>query len=462
MASKKPSGPRCAAIVGPYLSGKTTLLESILHLCGSTNRKGSVTDGNTVGDGSPEARARNMSVEINVASAEFLGEQWTFLDSPGSVELAQEMQSSLAVADAAIVVCEPGVDKVLGLTRLLLELDSGNIPYIIFINKIDGTEAKVKETFDAIQALSERPLVLREIPTRADGKITGYVDLVSERAFAYKDGGPSDLVKIAESDTVRKNEERTVLMESLADFNDELMEQLLEDIVPATDEIYDNLTKELQDASIVPVFFGSAELDHGIKRLMKALRHETQDVSVTANRLGLDGGEAMSQVFKVYNGAQSGKLSLARVWCGSIADGTTLNGNRVSGIFKMVGQQQEKISEAVAGQVVALGRLDNIKVGDVLSPSGKAEGTVWPAALKPVYGLAIKTNKREDEVKLAGALAKVIEEDLSLTYSPNPDTGELVIRGQGETHLRIALDRLKNRNKLEVTAKLPLVAYKES
>ena len=156
MASKTLSGPRCVAIVGPYLSGKTTLLESILHLCGTTNRKGSVTDGNTVGDSAPEARARNMSVEVNLATTEYLGEEWNFLDNPGSVELIGESYCSLSVADAAIVVCEPGAEKVLAVTRLLLDLDEKSIPYTIFINKIDGTEPNVKETFDALQGLTER------------------------------------------------------------------------------------------------------------------------------------------------------------------------------------------------------------------------------------------------------------------------------------------------------------------
>ena len=462
MASKTLSGPRCVAIVGPYLSGKTTLLESILHLCGTTNRKGSVTDGNTVGDSAPEARARNMSVEVNLATTEYLGEEWNFLDNPGSVELIGESYCSLSVADAAIVVCEPGTDKVLAVTRLLLDLDEKGIPYTIFINKIDGTEPNVKKTFDALQGLTERPLVLREIPLRDGDQITGYVDLVSERAYAYKAGQPSDLIEIPESESRRKNEERTILLESLADFDDELLEQLLEDIIPGTDEVYQNLAKDMQDGSIVSVFFGSAENDNGIKRLMKALRHETPEIAQTTERLGISEGEAMAQVFKVYHGAQSGKLCMARILRGEFSDGTTLNGTRISGIFKMLGQQQSKVSNASAGELVALGRMDDIKAGTTLSASGNADGPNWPSALKSVYALAIHTNNRNDEVKLAGALAKVVEEDQSLSYGPNPDTGEMVLRGQGETHLRITLDRLQNRNKLEVSAKLPQVAYKES
>ena len=179
--------------------------------------------------------------------------------------MIQETRTNLSMADAAVVVCEPGVEKVLAVTRLLLDLDEKGMPYTIFINKIENTEAKVKETFDALQKLTERPLVLREIPLRDEEQITGYVDLVSERAYSYKAGEPSDLIEIPEAESGRKDEERMILLESLADFNDALLEQLLEDVIPGTDDIYNDLAKDFQDGLIVPVFFGSAENDNGVK-----------------------------------------------------------------------------------------------------------------------------------------------------------------------------------------------------
>ena len=463
MATKPKSAPRCAAIVGPYLSGKTTLLEAILNACGAVNRRGKVTDGNTVGDSAPEARARNMSVELNIATTEYLGDEWSFIDCPGSVELYQDALCAIQIADIAVVVVEPGHDKAMAATRIMKILDQQGTPYCIFINKMDHLEAKVKESLEALQDLTDRPLVLREIPIRDGDTLSGYVDLVSERAYKWNESGPSDLIEIPDEVSGRKEEERTVMLESLADFNDDFMEQLLEDVIPPTDEVYANLTQDSQDGNIVPVFFGSAEHESGVLRLLKFLRHETPEPVTTMERLGIEaGGEPVAQVFKTYNGAQSGKLSYSRILRGEFADSANVNGTRISGIFKMMGQTQNKVAKAVIGEVVALGRLENIKTGTTLSASGAVENLDWPAPLEPVYALAIHAQHRDDEVKMATALAKLAEEDPSMTYGPNPDTREQVMHGQGETHLRINLERLLNRNKLEVEAHLPQVAYKET
>ena len=178
------AAPRCAALIGPYLSGKTTLLEALLHASGGTTRRGSVRDGNSVGDHTPEARARQMSTEINVASATFLGDPWTILDCPGSVELLYEAQGALLASDVAVVVVEPEVERALTITPLLRFLDRHKIPHMIFINKMDTANARVRDVLAALQSVSERPLVLRQVPLRGpDSEITGYVDLVSERAY---------------------------------------------------------------------------------------------------------------------------------------------------------------------------------------------------------------------------------------------------------------------------------------
>jgi elongation factor G len=463
LTEKSPSAPRCAALVGPYLSGKSTLLESLLAYTGAISRRGSVREGNTVADSSAEARDRQMSTEMTVASTEYLDEAWTFIDCPGSIELAQEAYNALMVVDAAVVVCEPEPQKALTLAPLLRFLDQHHIPHLIFINKMDIATAGVRDTLAALQAQSQRPLVLREIPIREGEKVTGFVDLVSERAFRWQEGKPSELIAVPETVADREREERTKMLEALADFDDALLERLLEDTLPSPDEVYAELARDLQQDLIVPVFFGSAEGMHGITRLLKALRHETPEPQQTAERLGIaPSGEPCARVFKTLHASHTGKLSIARVWRGPISDGMTLSGDRLAGISKMLGSRLDKVASANVGEVVALCRLESAETGDLVSASGKAEGAPWPPPLTPLFALAIQPAQRADEVKLTSALAKVVSEDPSLSFGHDPDTGELLLWGQGEIQLQIAVDRLKNRFNIHVTSRRPQVPYKET
>jgi len=466
MPGRAPAAPRCAAFVGPYLSGKTALLESLLFATGAISRKGTAKEGNTVGDSSPESKARKMSVEMSTATADYLGETWTFIDCPGSVELAQEARNALLICDVAIVVAEPVVDKALTLGPLFKFLDDNQIPHILFINKMDQADHTAREVLTALQAVSSRPLVLRQVPIRAAGKdgdeVTGYVDLISERAYKYHPGQESDLIKMPEEMLPREQEARTAMLEKLADFDDHLMEELLSDAVPPKDEIYQQLRKDLAEDLIVPVMLGAAEKDSGVHRLLKALRHDVPGPDAAAQRLGVN-GDASAVIFKTSNQQHSGKLSLARIFGAKIADGATLSGQRVSGMLKMKGHSGEKVPVGNPGEVVALGRLDQAKTGDMLTASGKTpSGYKWPDPLKPLFGLAIDVENRNDEVKLTAALAKLCEDDPSLSFIHDPDTHELLLYGQGEVHLNIAFDRLKSRFNLPVKHRRPSISYRET
>ncbi|HEV8025789.1 MAG TPA: elongation factor G [Stellaceae bacterium] len=460
----RPAGPRCAALVGPYLSGKTTLLEALLFASGTTHRRGSAREGNTVGDHSAEARARQMSTELNVAAAKYLGDPWTFLDCPGSVELAWEAQGALLAADVAVVVAEPETERVLTMSPLFKFLDDHQIPHMVFINKMDTATARVSEVLAALQSVSQKPLVLRQVPLPdAEGKATGYVDLVSERAYRYKPGQASDLVKLPDEALNEERVTRAGLVEKLADFDDKLLEQLLEDLQPSKEEIYRHLTQDLRRDLIVPVFLGSALQDHGVRRLLKALRHETPAATETAARLGLPAGtrDTVAQVIKTYHAPHSGKLSLARVWSGQVTDGMTLGGVRVAGALRLTGAQQEKLGTAAPGDVVALARMESVATGTVLS-TGSAPKLPSPAIPKPVYGLAIAAEKRADDVKLTGAVAKLVEEDPTLHLEQNAELQEMILWGQGDIHLQIAIDRLRNKYNLQVVPRKPHLPYKET
>jgi len=455
---------RCAALVGPYLSGKTTLLESLLYATGAVTRKGSVRDGNAVGDCSPEAKERGMSTEVSLAQFDYLDEHWFVLDCPGSVELAHETRAALMACDVAVVVAEPSPDKAVLLSPVFKFLDDHDIPHILFVNRIDTLgDARVSDVIQAFQAVSERKLVMRAMPFGEDGKVAGYVDLVSERAWKYIPGQASEMIALPDSARDPENEARQELLEAVADFDDALLEKLLEEVNPETQEVYEKLASELADDLIVPVFIGSAEHDNGIRRLLKALRHESPSVEETAGRKSLPDDAVVAQVFKTFNAAAAGKLSFARVWRGSVSDGMTLGGERISGLYRMMGYDQKKVSSAEAGDVVALGRLNTAATGDVLTDAanhGKTEE--WPEVSPPVYGLALTAENRNDEVKLSAAIQKLMEEDPSLFFEAGGETGGMILRGQGDVHLQIAMARLRSKYNVAVTGKVPAIPYKET
>jgi len=458
------SGTRNVAIVGPYLSGKTTVLESLLFVTGAITRKGKVQDHNTLGDATPEARDRQMSVEINDASTDYGGVRFTFLDCPGSVEFAQETLNALMGVDAAIIVCEAVSDRALTLAPLFKFLDDREIPHLVFINKLDRSDVNIHEVLQALKKVSSRPLVAHQYPIGTGEKLVGFIDLVTEQAYHYHPGAPADPVPLPEALKAQEKAARNEMLETLSNFDDHLLEELLEDIEPPQEEILQDLQLELGADQIVPVFLGSADRDFGIRPLLQALLRETPDPQTTAHHRGIPETNApIAQVLKTFYTPQGGKLSLVRVWRGILTDGMTLNGIRVGGLYRLMGQQPQGITEAHAGTIVALGRLDGIKTGETLTTVDAATVELpKPPQLPPVFALAIAAEKRNDEVKLTGALTKLLEEDPALAWAQHGDTHEIILWGQGEIHLQVAIDRLHRKYNLPMSTHAPQVPYKET
>src|SRR5262250_2158202 len=294
---RSPTGPRCIALVGPFQSGKTTLLEAILTRTGTIARQGTVDAGTTIGDASKEARHHRMSVEISVATTTFMGDSYTFIDCPGSVEFIHDMRAVLPAVDAAVVVCEADEKKVPQLQLILRELENQKIPRFLFLNKIDKVDSTVHDVLRVLQPASRSKLVLRQIPTFAGEIVTGFVDLALERAFVYKEHAPSEVIPLEGDALDREKTARFSMLETLADHDDELMEQLLEDIQPPRDKVFDDLTRELRDGLVCPVLMGNAARANGVLRLLKALRHEAPGAVDTAKRLGVkQGGDPVASV----------------------------------------------------------------------------------------------------------------------------------------------------------------------
>jgi elongation factor G len=462
-------GPRCIALVGPFQSGKTTLLEAILARTGTIQRQGTADGGTTVGDASKEARHHKMSVEATFATTNFMGDSYTFIDCPGSIEFIQDMRSVLPAVDAAVVVCEADEKKVPQLQLILRELEDQNIPRFVFLNKIDKADKRVRETIKLLQPASRVPLLLRQIPIWNGDIISGFVDLALERAYVYKEHAPSEIVELKGDNLDRKKEARFTMLETLADHDDQLMEQLLEDIEPPRDKVFDDLAKELRDRIVCPVLLGVATRSNGVLRLLKALRHESPGVSETAQRVGVKAGnDTVALVLKTFHTTHGGKMSVARLLAGQAGDGTTLmtsagDAGRVSGVFKLMGQNFEKRGQATVGETVALGKLDSAKTGDTLS-SGKqpAAALLQAKPYAPVLAIAVQAKERKDDVKLGPAFTKLTEEDPSLTVVHNAESHEVVIWGQGEMHLRVAAERLADRFMVPVSTRPPSVGYRET
>lgn len=407
--SQKTSQTRVAAIVGPYTSGKTSLLESLLYVTGTIDRKGTAADLTRAGDTASENKKRQTGVDTTVAAARFLDEPWVFLDCPGSSEFTQEIYNALTVCDVAIVVCDPDPARAVMAAPLLKYLKDMAVPHLIFINKVENTKAPIREIFDALQTVCGLPLILREVPIREDDKITGFVDLISERAYAFKDGEYKDnvsahLVKVP--DSLKHDEERREMLEQLADHNDALLEKLLEDAVPAQEEVFSSLAAALSENTVVPVFFGAAEQDAGVFRLLKTLRHDVAALQTVRARLPETSAPA-ALVFKTCHAPHIGKLSYARVIDGEITDTAVFGTEKINGLYTVQGTKTIKTASAEAGQIVAFGKMDGLKTGDLPHADKREPCPFFPEPLKPVFAMALKPKKTGEEVKMSQALEKL-------------------------------------------------------
>ncbi|MDF3217209.1 MULTISPECIES: elongation factor G [Mesorhizobium] len=468
-AGGRRTGPKCIAIVGPFASGKTTLLEAILARTGSIPRQNPVSSGNTVSDHSPEARAHAMSVEATIATTEFMGEQITFVDCPGSIEFSFEAEPVLTACDLAVVVAEADEKKIPALQLIMRKLDDLGVPRILFLNKVDKAITGVRDTLKMLQPASAVPLLLRQIPLRKDGVVIGSIDLALERAYIYREYAESEVAQIPGDEKARELEARFSMLETLADHDDQLMEQLLEEIEPPKDAIFDDLAADLRDGAVTPVLIGTAEKGNGVLRLLKAIRHDAPDIEATRKRLGApDGAATLVQVMKTIHTSHGGKLSVSRILSGQVVDGSELwlpggDTAKVSGIYRMLGKDQSKLSIAKAGDTVALGKLDEVKTGQTLS---SAKGGIKPLVQfeppQPVFAFALRPKERKDEVKMSAAIQRLAEEDPSLSLRHNQDSAETVLSGHGEMHLRVVRERLEGKNQIPVEGHPPAVPYRET
>ncbi len=449
--SKSANVVRAIAVVGPTGAGKTALIQALASAASG-------------GPGTAPAAA-GQSTETQFSAIDFMGDHYALIDAPGAVDFLADADFALPAADLAIVVADPDPDKAVLAQPFLRMLEEMQIPRALFINKIDSARGRIRDLLEALQPVSSAPLVARQIPIWKDEKVAGFVDLALERAFLYQQGKPSQIVDIPKDMAERETEARFHMLEQLADFDDQLMEQLLSDVTPDRDTVFADLVKEMRDGLIVPVFFGSTANGNGVRRLLKALRHDTPAPQYAAARLGLHGPGAY--VMKISHAGQAGKLAYARVFGAALNDSDQLtlsdeSSQRPGALFSVNGAQTKKVSRVPEGDICAIGKLDPVAAGDLLGASGPQKIKLNFKKRFPVYQLAIATKDRKDDVRLSGALQKLVEEDAGLNVVHDQTTHEILLQGQGEPHLRSVLDRLKARFNVEVATAPPSTPYKES
>jgi elongation factor G len=449
--SRNGENPRSVALVGPQGSGKSALFDSLMEAVGAAVKRPA------------DPRNRPATTSIRVGHCSYLNEAWSVLDCPGSIEFAYDVRAALAMVDIAVVVCEPDPARANTIAPLLRALSAEQVPHIILINKIDMFDGSVGDVIEALQSHVSSPLVLRQMPIMENGRIGGYVDLMSERAYRYRKGQASELIRIPDSMLAEEASERGRLVETLADRDDALLEKVLEDIRPTPEELYLDMRKDLLAGAVIQVMLGAGEASHGVRRLWKALRHDTPTAAETLDRKAIEAeGPPLAQVFRTEYAGHTGKLSYSRIWRGEIKDGITLGGTRLGGIYHWAGGELSKSPACVAGDIVALGRLDGVPTGATVSPGSVPDQLPFPPAPTPVYALAVTTTDRKDDVRLSDALRKLAEEDPSLTVTQDHETGETVMHGQGEMHLLNAIEHMAKSYNLKMTTRRPSIAYRET
>lgn len=458
------TGTRVVALVGPASTGKTCLAEAMLFASGTIDRQGDTAAGTSVGDSSPEARARRGSTELNLMHFDWLGERFALLDLPGGAGFAADGARALAVADLAIVVVDPDPARARLAGPTLRMLDELGLPHLIFVNRIDNARGSIGDLLAALQPLSVSPLIARQIPIGPAEGVTGFIDVALERAFHYRKGAPSERIAMpAELDAIEA-EARTRLLEQLADHDDRLLEQLLMDETPDPGTVLDDLARETSENLGVPLLFGSAANGWGVRRLMKALRHECPAPEMTARRLGVTDPALFA--FKVSHSHALGRLVLARVLGGTLREGQELAGTdgracKAAALFTLQGEKTQRVAEAPPGAVIALAKTDQFGAGTWI---GRGQLPPLPDILLPPRGvrIAIAPADRKDDVKLSGALHRLAEEDPTLEVTQDEATHELILAGVNEEQLNVALARLKRRYGIAVTSRAPQVGYRET
>jgi elongation factor G len=474
------SAIRNVAFIGLNRSGKTSLVEALLHLTGAISRRGKIQEGTMTTDFEPESTSRQISTQVSAVRTTYNNVLFNILDCPGFVDFSEETKIALMGVDAAVFVVEPDPHKLIQMDTLLRFTEEIGISRLVFVNKMDKPDLSFAETMSVLKDMpgtkTPRPLAPMHYPIGLGAQLEGYVDVLQKQAFKYGAQGKAEKVAVPDDLQSELETAREKLVESLADTDDALLEMVLEGTDPPLDLLEKDLKQAVKAGTFVPILIGSAQTDVGIFALLDTIislcpapserEYKDQDGKLINVK---EDGPVICQVIKTYIHPQSGKLSLTRVFSGTLTGDaslvdTTRGGakERIGGLYWLLGKKQETMPTAGPGSIVAIARLETPRSGDTLCSERETTIMPVPPSPPPLYSLAIAPKNRNDEAKLSSLLAKIIEEDPVLKVDRDPDTHEFCLYGQGEVHLTLSRQRLERKYNIQLDSKRPKIAYKES
>jgi elongation factor G len=468
---------RNVALVGHGGSGKTTLAEALLHRAGAISRLGRVEDGSTVCDHDPEEQRRGLSLSLAVAPFEWKGHKVNLVDTPGYADFMGDVAAALRVVDLAVFVVS-AVDGVEVQTEAIWrEAARLNVPRMVFINKLDRERASFERTLDQLRDRLGAGVAPLELPIGSESGFRGIADLLTDTAHIYEGGVPrTEPVPNDMEDLERQVHDN--LVEGIVVAEDALLERYLEGDIPSIAELEHALTLGIEAASVFPVVCGSATSEIGIDRLADFLVEISpppadRPTRVTAGDTEVDvpadpGGDPLTFVFKTIADPFVGQLSLFKVLSGTVRNDDHLVNSRTGaderlhGLFVVRGREHEPIESLAAGDLGGVAKLSGTATGDTLAARGRPV-LVAPIEQPPaVLAMAVVPKTQADDDKLATALHRLQEEDPGLVVDRDEETHQTILRGTGETHLAIALEKLERKFGVGVTTEEVRVRYRET
>jgi elongation factor G len=478
MASVPSAKIRNVAFVGHGGSGKTTLVESILVQTGAINRAGRVEDGTTVSDFEPEEVKRHISVSLAVAPVMHADHRINIIDTPGFADFVAEMEAGLSVADMVVVVVSAveGVEvQTEAAWRTAAEL---GLPRMVFVNKLDRERADFERTLEQLRNLFGAGIAPLELPIGQEADFRGVADLLTDTAITYETGKP---VSGPIPDDMSEMEHRVhdALVEGIVVADDGLMERYLEGETPTAKELEATLAHGVASATVFPVVCGSASKSIAVDRLLDFICEigpsplDRPPVKVKAGDKSVTvapdpSGQVLGRVFKTIADPFVGKISLIHILSGTIRpDAILINSRshaeeRLHALQLLRGKESSPISEAQAGDIIAVPKLQDARTGDTLAPKGTPVVVEVRPAPIPVLSLAIHPKAKGDEDKLMTALQRLQEEDVALAVRRDDETHQTILSGMGDTHLQIVAEKLQRKFGVEVAQEPIKVPYRET